>query len=286
MKIDMSMVFVNVSFGTFCPRCGTETEAPIGTKAECQMENCGMQFRVIKMADVRFSPDFPLSRTDHLIGNFAKKRSTGLGLGSYEDTYSPKPSDFQRVRLLSDEVQSPNPSSGAELNQTKSEQQHDHLRALNNQSAGYESDSSGGDYNQNSSYESDSSESGESTFPPDRENRPGCRLPRGRSPYIEEWPGSSDHDDELIYSTSPKEAPAVVVEPPLSPTERARRNSELLEDAYRYLSNAGRNTPSTSRSSAFHPPEFNVRHIRPINVLTPPSAVVSAFRPPVGRGRY
>ncbi|OTB02593.1 hypothetical protein M426DRAFT_24564 [Hypoxylon sp. CI-4A] len=117
----------------------------------------------------------------------------------------------------------------------------------------------------------------------------------GKSPYIEVCPDTTTDDDEVVYSSSSKdkkkssssrkyeEAPPAAAEPPPPPptTERERKNSEVLESAYRYLSRSGGNVPTMSRAKTYHGgPEFNVRHIAPIAVPTPPPAAAGAFKPP------
>ncbi|KAI2608930.1 DnaJ-domain-containing protein [Hypoxylon fragiforme] len=116
-----------------------------------------------------------------------------------------------------------------------------------------------------------------------------------KTPYVEGYP-----EEEAIYTSSSsktekkssssrkfEDAPPVAAAAPPPPretsrppaTDRERKNSETLESAIRYLSRSGGNPPALGRAQTYHA-EFNVRHITPIAVPTPPPAANAVFTPP------
>ncbi|KAI2463417.1 DnaJ-domain-containing protein [Annulohypoxylon bovei var. microspora] len=99
---------------------------------------------------------------------------------------------------------------------------------------------------------------------------------------------SSSKPDKKKSSSSKKydETPAPAPPPPreashpLSTTDRERKNSEVLDNAIRYLNRSGGKPPPLNRAQTFHADFAGVRHVAPIAVPTPPPAATAVFSPP------
>ncbi|KAI1767934.1 DnaJ-domain-containing protein [Hypoxylon sp. FL1150] len=119
---------------------------------------------------------------------------------------------------------------------------------------------------------------------------------RNKSPYLEEpdegaYQTSSSKPEKKSSSSRKYEDPLPT--PPLETshtaelgTDRERKYSAHLEQAYRYLSRSGGNPPaSLSRAQTYHPDQTGTfRHINPIAVPTPPPAATAVFAPPPASG--
>ncbi|KAH6682232.1 hypothetical protein F5X68DRAFT_233950 [Plectosphaerella plurivora] len=115
MKIEMSMIFVVVSFTNCCPRCSTPAQVVEGARVQCQQKHCGMWFRRAEKAIVSVQ----IGSTDAVVSVVDEMHSP-LGTSSM-DVHAAnlvEPSDFQRVSLVEEELE-------VEIAEQGSVQEHD-----------------------------------------------------------------------------------------------------------------------------------------------------------------
>ncbi|EXU97164.1 hypothetical protein X797_009783 [Metarhizium robertsii] len=107
MKINMSMIFygTEVVVGA-CPRCHTVTDAPEDVNVQCQIDDCGMWFRmqkqVVKACGLA-------STTEE--GDGASSETLAGGEVTAVTSIPVEPGDFQRVRLLRQYEVPPRPNA-------------------------------------------------------------------------------------------------------------------------------------------------------------------------------